>query len=274
MAVIPPWIEARPAEFPAAAEAGARIGIARQAQVMQMQDSQQQLVAQAQRFDLAKQQMQADAQARMASIALSKQESDRRHQLGLAQLTVQSEIKKQQIDAQSRQLAQKFQQRQQYQQTMQQILSQNPEMDPGEAAMKASFMTGFSNPGLAEMARTSKPSAAETPVFSPEGKFIGVRVGNQIKMAMADKKPVEWSDPFEMQGHQVQRNLNTGEVKVITKPDADAELNALKSGAGGGKAAPGSKGKIDKAIVAKYLQDAGGNVAKARQQAIDDGYTF
>jgi len=280
MATLPPWLNVQPSQFAAAAESGARLGQADRAQAMSFMQQQQsnQLAQQSQQFQAQKlamdqRQFQASQQASMMQLAMAKQESDRRHQLAITQLSVQAEIRKQAIQAQAQGAALKFQQQQQYQQAVNGIMSSTPGISLEDAAMKASFSTGFSSPGLASMYRATKPAAEQEAVFDDQGKNVGIRVGGQIKMFPAEKAAKGFSDPYELNGHTVQRDLATGEVKILTKPEDPMQaMIKAKMGGGSAKVAPGSKGKLDRDKALEFYALANGDTYKSRQMAAEAGY--
>jgi len=282
MATLPPWLNVQPSQFAASAESGARLGMADKAQAMSFMQQQQanQLAQQSQQLEvqrmaMAQKQMQVAQQDKLMQLAMAKQEADRRHQLATTQLSVQAEIRKQALQAQAQNAALKFQQQQQYQQAVNGIMSSTPGISLEDAAMKASFATGFSSPGLASMYKASQPAAQQEPVFDDQGKNVGIRVGGQIKMFPTEKVSAEYSEPYELNGHTVQRNVKTGQIKVLTKPEdpMDAMLKAKLAGRSGqAKAAPGSMGKLDRDKALEFYRLANGDTYKARQMAAEAGY--
>jgi hypothetical protein len=194
MATLPPWLNIQPSQFVAAAESGARLGQAEKAQAMsflrQQQDNQlaqQSQQLEAQKLAMAQRQQQTANQMSLMKMAIEKKQADARNELALASYASQAELRKQALLASGKSAALKAQQQNDYSRAFQQIKSSNPEISDNDAAMKASFTTGFSSPGLASMMKTAQPAGQEEPIYSPEGKFIGMRLGNTMKMVNAGR---------------------------------------------------------------------------------------
>ena len=157
---VPAWLDTRPADFTAAAEGGARLGLEAKSQADQQAQEQQRIGLQAQ----AQRQQVAQTQAQLAL------ETER-------QAAAQAEAQ-QRLQLETQAAARKFQAQQGYQQAIQQGA------DPVHAMLQFGPLMGESLAGLGPLSlsqtRMQQASIPPQPVNGPDGSVIGQTYGGKF----------------------------------------------------------------------------------------------
>jgi hypothetical protein len=178
---IPPWISVRPTDFGQAAGEGARLDLARVQADASLKLDAAKLATQQQSMALEAQKLQADQQQTAMQLQMRKEEMDRNFNLQAAQLATTTELKKQEMAQDAIKVAKIGQQQSMYQKAMSDIMSQNPDMKPEDAAYQASLVTGYDlGPMGAQMFRANTEGV---PVYGKDGTTqVGIRIGGTVKM--------------------------------------------------------------------------------------------
>lgn len=252
-----------------AASEGARLDLSRdQMAISTALDAQRMRMQQAEIAN-AQKQTQIATQMKMMELATAKKESDRSFQLNQSKLAIESELQRQKLSMTAQAAAQKFQSQQIYRSTFQKLKQENPDAPDSELAMKSLFASGADPTALAAAVRASSQPNRVT--WQPDVNNPDMQVSSTGERRPMPRPQPKFGEPYiDDNGHLVQKNNNTGEVKILVPKKTDEIADILNEG----KKASSEKKTLDQAKAMEFLQQAGGDKEKARKMAKDAGYSF